>query len=129
MEWQEVYQDQYYGTLRSEVERLWAAGKHIIFDIEVKGATNIKNAYPEQTLAIFVNPPSTEILLNRLKNRKTESEASLKKRMARAVQELTYVDKFDTVLVNDLLEVALKEAELLVERFLQIEEQPETENP
>lgn len=129
LEWQEVYEDQYYGTLRSEIERLWNKGKHIIFDIEVKGATNIKNAYPEKTLAIFINPPSAEILLDRLKKRKTESEASLKKRMARAVQELTYFDKFDTVLVNDQLEVALAEAEKLVSDFLQIPTDEEVENP
>lgn len=128
LEWQEVYEAQYYGTLRSEIERLWKKGKHIIFDIEVKGATNIKKAYPDQTLAIFINPPSAEILLDRLKKRKTESEASLKKRMDRAVNELTYVDKFDAVLVNDQLEVALAEAEKMVEDFLQLTAPKQPEN-
>jgi len=120
LEWEEVYEAQYYGTLRSEIERLWKEGKHVVFDIEVKGATNIKNAYPEQTLAIFIDPPSAEVLFERLRNRKTESEASLKKRMKRAANELTYVDKFDKVLVNDILEVAFAEAEKMVEDFLQI---------
>lgn len=121
LEWEEVYEAQYYGTLRSEIERLWAMGKHVIFDIEVQGATNIKKAYPEQTLAIFINPPSPEVLFDRLRKRKTETEASLKKRMARAAKELTYVDKFDKVLVNDQLEVAFAEAEKMVEDFLGIE--------
>lgn len=120
LEWEEVYEAQYYGTLRSEIERLWKEGKHVVFDIEVKGATNIKNAYPEQTLAIFIDPPSPEVLFERLRNRKTETEASLKKRIARATQELTYVDKFDRVLVNDQLEVAFAEAEKIVEDYLQI---------
>ncbi len=120
LEWEEVYEAQYYGTLRSEIERLWKEGKHVVFDIEVKGATNIKKAYPEQTLAIFIDPPSAEVLFERLRNRKTESEASLKKRMKRAANELTYVDKFDKVLVNDKLEVAFAEAEKMVEDFLQI---------
>lgn len=120
LEWEEVYEAQYYGTLRSEIERLWKLGKHIIFDIEVKGATNIKNAYPEETLAIFINPPSPEILFDRLRKRKTETEASLKKRIARAAKELTYVDKFDKILLNDQLEVALADAEKLVEDYLQI---------
>ena len=120
LEWEEVYEGQYYGTLRSEITRLWELGKHVIFDIEVKGATNIKNAFPDQSLAIFIDPPSAEILFSRLKKRKTETESSLKKRMARAANELTYVDKFDKVLVNDQLEVALKEAEMMVEDFLQI---------
>jgi guanylate kinase len=118
IEWEEVYEDQYYGTLKSEVERVWESGKHIVFDIEVKGATNIKNQYGNKCQAIFIKPPSLEILIERLTNRKTESDASLKKRIARVKKEMTYQDTFDAILVNDLLQVALKEAEFMVETFV-----------
>ncbi|MEE9439076.1 MAG: guanylate kinase [Saprospiraceae bacterium] len=118
IEWEEVYEDQLYGTLKSEVDRVWALGKHIVFDIEVKGATNIKSLYGDQCKAIFIKPPSLEILIERLKNRKTETPASLKKRIARVKREMTYQNSFDAVLVNDLLEVALKEAEFMVETFI-----------
>jgi len=118
VEWEEVYKDQYYGTLKSEISRLWKDGKHIVFDIEVKGATNIKNMYGDQCLAIFVNPPSLEVLVERLKNRKTETEASLRRRIKRVKQEMTYQNSFDRILVNDLLEVTLKEAEVMTESYI-----------
>ncbi len=117
-EWEEVYEGQYYGTLKSEVERLWKNGKHIVFDIDVKGAKNLKEQYGDQCLAIFVRPPSLAVLIERLRNRKTESEDSFRKRIARVKKELTYETCFDVVVVNDLLEVALIEAEHLVENFL-----------
>lgn len=118
LEWEEVYENQFYGTLKSEVERIWKEGKHIIFDVDVKGAKDIKKAYPDETLAIFVKPPSVEELFARLRNRKTEDEASLKKRFARSKRELKYEKKFDEVLVNDDLEIALKEAEEMVINFI-----------
>ncbi len=118
LEWEEVYDNQYYGTLKSEVERIWKEGKHIIFDVDVKGAKDIKKAYPDETLAIFVKPPSVEELFARLRNRKTETEASLKKRFARSKRELKYEKKFDKVLVNDDLEIALQEAEEMVINFI-----------
>ena len=118
VEWEEVYDNQYYGTLKSEVERVWDLGKHIIFDIDVKGAVSIKNAYPDDTLVIFVKPPSPEILFERLRNRKTESAESLQKRIARAARELTFEDRFDAVLVNNVLEETLIKAENLVLEFL-----------
>ena len=118
LEWEEVYENQFYGTLRSEVERIWEEGKHIIFDVDVKGAKDIKKAYPDETLAIFVKPPSVEELFARLRNRKTEDEASLKKRFARSKRELKYEKKFDEVLVNDDLATALKEAEEMVLDFI-----------
>ena len=121
VEWEEVYDDQFYGTLKSEIDRLWALGKHIVFDIDVRGATNIKKLYKEECLAIFIKPPSLDVLINRLKKRDTETEASLKKRIARVKREMEYENTFDTVLVNDLLEVSLKEAELIVEDFLSLE--------
>ena len=118
LEWEEVYEDQYYGTLRSEIERIWKTGKCVIFDIEVKGATNIKKAFPEESLVVFVKPPSPEILFERLRNRRTESEKSLRRRIARAQEELTYENKFDVILVNDILDVALNEAEDIVNNYL-----------
>jgi guanylate kinase len=121
VEWEEVYDDQFYGTLKSEIDRLWALGKHIVFDIDVRGATNIKKLYKDQCLAIFIKPPSLNVLINRLKKRDTETEASLNKRITRVKREMEYEKTFDKVLVNDLLEVSLKEAELIVEDFLSLE--------
>jgi guanylate kinase len=118
VEWQEVYENQYYGTLKTEVERLWAQDKAIVFDIDVKGALNLKNAYPQQSLSIFVKPPSREALLERLSARRTETDESLRKRLARADEELAYENKFDIVIVNDILDNALQEAEKIVQDFL-----------
>ncbi len=119
LEWEEVYPGQYYGTLRQEVERLWKEGKDVIFDIDVKGAWKLKQAYPDRSLAVFVMPPSKEALLQRLRDRHTEDEESLRKRMARASAELEWAPRFDVVLVNDRLEDALQQAEQLVSEFLQ----------
>jgi len=118
-EWEEVYEDQFYGTLKSEVDRLWSEQKHIVFDIDVKGARSIKKKYGDQCLAIFICPPSIEVLIQRLKDRKTESEKSLKKRIARVKREMKFQNKFDKILINDLLEVTLEEAEIIVEDFIQ----------
>ncbi len=118
VEWEEVYEGLFYGTLKSEVERLWKEGKHIIFDIDVKGAMSIKKAYPREALAIFVKPPSMEALEKRLQARRTEDEATLKKRMARAAEEMSYENKFDVALVNDVLDEALEKAEKIVKEFI-----------
>jgi guanylate kinase len=118
VEWEEVYEDQYYGTLRAEIERLWEKNLHILFDIDVKGALSIKQAYPRESLVIFVKPPSQETLLERLRGRQTEEPENLKKRLQKAAEELQYEHRFDKVLVNDQLELALKEAEQMVEHFL-----------
>lgn len=117
-EYEEVYEDQFYGTLKSEIQRIWNEGKHIVFDIDVKGAVNIKKNYGDACLAVFVRPPSLQVLIDRLTNRGTESESSLRKRIARVKREMTYENRFDTVVVNDLLEVAKKEAEYIVENFI-----------
>ncbi len=118
VEYEEVYEDQFYGTLKKEVKRLWKEEKHILFDIDVQGAKKIKKVYGDEALAVFINPPSEEVLIERLKNRKTEDEKSLKKRIKKARKELKYANKFDTILVNDVLDVALKEAEEMVLAFI-----------
>ncbi len=118
LEWQEVYENQFYGTLKSEVERLWKMGKNVVFDIDVKGALNVKREFSEQTLTVFIKPPSEEVLIERLKKRKSESEESLQKRIAKATFELSFEDKFDKVLVNDDLTTALQQAENFVRNWL-----------
>ncbi len=123
LEWEEVYKDQYYGTLKSEVERVWSEGKHIVFDIEVNGATNLKNYYGDDALAVFIKVPTFNQLVNRLKARKTESEASLKKRIKRIKKELTFENSFDQVLINDKLDKTLEEAEQIIKNFLNIDEE------
>ncbi|MDH3245415.1 MAG: guanylate kinase [Saprospiraceae bacterium] len=118
LEWEEVYDEQFYGTLRSEVERLWQLEKHIIFDIDVRGATNIKKVYGPSCLTVFIKPPSFQELVRRLRGRQTETSASFRKRITRIKKELSYETTFDKILVNDLLDVALKEAELITEEFI-----------
>jgi len=121
LEWQEVYHNQFYGTLLSEVERLWGEGRHIVFDIDVKGALNLKNQFPDRTLSVFIRPPSREALTERLVRRKTESQEQLEKRIRKAEEELAFENHFDVVLVNDVLERALREAEQIVSGFLKTE--------
>lgn len=118
IEYEEVYPGRFYGTLHSEVDRIWAMDRAIVFDIEVKGATNLKKFYPRESLAVFINPPSSDVLFKRLRDRSTETEEELRVRIDRAAVELTYVNTFDRVLVNDDLQVALAEAEDIVEDFL-----------
>lgn len=118
VEWEEVYPHQYYGTLRSEVERLQSAGNHIIFDIDVKGALELKKQFPKDSLAIFVMPPSLDVLVKRLIDRQTEDEGSLKKRIMKAKEEMSFQNEFDEILVNDRLEVSLANAEKIVNSFL-----------
>lgn len=118
VEWEEVYHDLFYGTLKTEVERIWAQGKHVIFDIDVVGGLRIKKKFPEETLAVFVKPPDINELIRRLKNRGTESEDKIKMRVAKASVEMALAPQFDTIIKNYDLEVALKEAEELVANFL-----------
>jgi guanylate kinase len=118
VEYEQVYENQYYGTLKSEVERITANGKRVIFDIDVKGALNIKKQYPQRAQIIFVQPPSVEILLERLRNRATETPDSLRKRIDKAKVELTFAPKFDTIIINDDLQTALKTAADLVHNLL-----------
>ncbi|MBQ0770145.1 MAG: guanylate kinase [Bizionia sp.] len=118
LEWEEVYRDNFYGTLKTEVDRLWALGKHVIFDIDVSGGLRIKRKFPEQTLAIFIKPPSIDELKIRLKNRKTESDDKINMRVAKASAELATAPLFDVIIENDSLETALAEAETTVSNFL-----------
>ena len=117
VEYEEVYAGSYYGTLRSEVQRIWEKGNIIIFDIDVKGGVNLKKLYSSNALAVFIQPPSIEELRKRLIGRGTDSMEAIERRVAKAEEELTYSDKFDVVLVNDSLEEALATAEKIVEEF------------
>lgn len=118
LEWEEVYRDNFYGTLKSEVERLWKQGKNVIFDIDVAGGLRIKRKFPEQTLAVFVKPPSVDELKIRLKKRKTESDDKINMRIAKASVELATAPQFDTVIKNYDLDTAKKEAYKLVADFV-----------
>ena len=117
-EWEEVYQNNFYGTLNSEIERIWADGKHVIFDIDVVGGLRIKEKFPDKTLAIFVQPPSIVEMEKRLRNRKTDNEEKIQERVAKAERELKSAKDFDVVLVNDNLGIAKKEAIKLVSDFI-----------
>jgi len=118
LEWEEVYRDCFYGTLKSEIERIWANGKHVIFDIDVVGGLRIKKKYPKETLAVFVKPPSVDELKIRLKKRKTETEDKINMRVAKASVELATAPQFDMIIKNHDLDIALKEAENLVATFV-----------
>ncbi|WP_034042208.1 guanylate kinase [Wocania ichthyoenteri] len=118
LEWEEVYRDNFYGTLKTEVERIWAKGKHVIFDIDVSGGLRIKRKFPEETLAVFIKPPSIDELKIRLKKRKTETEDKINMRIAKASAELATAPLFDVIIENDNLEKALNEAENLISNFV-----------
>ena len=118
LEWEEVYENNFYGTLKSEVDRIWKSGNHVIFDVDVVGGLNIKKYYGERALAIFVMPPSVEELEKRLRNRSTESETDMKRRIEKARYEMTFASQFDEVIVNDDLEEAVSEAKRLVTAFI-----------
>jgi guanylate kinase len=118
IEWEEVYPGQYYGTLYSEIQRIWNEGKHIIFDIDVVGGINVKKKYPLHSLAVFIQAPGIEVLEKRLLSRLTESEESFKKRISKVKEEMKFAAEFDTILINDRLDLALKDAEKIVADFL-----------
>lgn len=118
LEWEEVYRDNFYGTLKSEVERIWAKGKNVIFDIDVSGGLRIKHKFPEETLAVFVKPPSVDELKRRLKERSTESDDKINMRIAKASVELATAPQFDVIIKNYDLPTALEEAYQLVKDFV-----------
>ena len=118
LEWEEVYRDNFYGTLKSEVERIWAKDKNVIFDIDVAGGLRIKHKFHEETLAVFVKPPSVDELKRRLKERSTESDDKINMRIAKASVELATAPQFDTVIKNYDLDIALEEAYQLVKNYV-----------
>jgi guanylate kinase len=120
VEFEEVYSGTFYGTLRSEIERIWNEGKHVIFDIDVEGGLRLKRKYEEDALAIFVQPPSLETLKERLTGRGTDSLEKLQERFIKAEKELLYANKFDVILKNFDLQTACAEAEKLVGDFLRL---------
>lgn len=119
LEWEQVYEGLYYGTLKSEVDRIQAAGKYVIFDIDVVGGLNIKKQFPEQTLAVFVSPPSIAELENRLRKRNTESEEKINMRIAKAEKEMAFASQFDYIVENHHLDTALAEAYSVVKNFIE----------
>lgn len=117
IEWEEVYEGNFYGTLKSEIERIWSEGKNVIFDVDVKGGLNLKKYFGDRGLAIFVKVPSIEVLKARLNDRGTESEESLSRRLFKANFEMSFADQFDVVLVNENLDRSLREAQEMYDRF------------
>ena len=118
LEWEEVYPGCFYGTLKSELERIWKAGHAVVFDVDVVGGVNIKKIFGDQALSVFIKAPSVEVLRQRLIGRGTDSMEKIEQRVAKAEYEMTFADKFDVVIVNDNLDTALAEAEKAVRDFL-----------
>jgi guanylate kinase len=122
VEWEEVYKDNYYGTLKSELNRIWNLGKTVVFDVDVVGGLNLKKIFKDNALAIFVNPPSLEVLEKRLRGRKTESEEKINMRISKATIELDRASEFDVIVENNVLEEAVEQVKLLANKFvLQLE--------
>jgi len=118
VEWEMVYSGKFYGTLRSELKRIWASHHFPLLDVDVKGGINVQEQFLHESLSLFIEPPSIEELEKRLRSRGTESEESLKARIDKASYELTFKDRFDHIIINDSLERACKEAEEMVRQFL-----------
>jgi guanylate kinase len=119
IEWEEVYAGNFYGTLKSEIQRIWKAGKDVVFDVDVKGGINLKKYFKDDALAIFVKVPSLEVLAERLQNRGSESADSLSQRLFKAQFEMGFMDRFDKIIVNDNLENALKQAQKFYQEFIE----------
>ena len=118
VEYEEVYKDSFYGTLKSEVKRIWDKNHVIVFDVDVKGGVNIKKIFGDKAFSVFIQAPSVEELRRRLVSRATDTPDAIERRVAKASEEMTYADKFDYVLVNDDLDKAYAEAEKIVSEFL-----------
>ena len=118
VEWEQVYENRYYGTLKSEVERIWSKGNNVIFDVDVQGGINIKKLYKEKALSIFIKPPSIEELKSRLQNRSTDSQKDSDVRIEKAESEMTFTKDFDIVIINDILENAVADTKKIVSKFL-----------
>ena|ERR1035437_9287920 len=118
IEWEEVYKDNFYGTLKTEIDRIWKNGKHVVFDVDVIGGLNLKNKFVDRALAVFVMPPSIQDLETRLKSRETETPESIARRIGKAENELKTADLFDKIILNNKLENAFAEAEKIVSEFI-----------
>ncbi len=118
LEWEEVYKDHYYGTLRSEVERIRNSGKHAVVDVDIAGGLNIKREFGEEALSVFIQPPSSEVLEQRLRNRGTETPDNLETRIRKAEYELGFADQFDTIIINKDLHTAIEDARTAVKNFI-----------
>lgn len=118
IEWEMVYTGKYYGTLKSELQRIWDEGRYPLVDIDVQGALNIKQKYPDDSISLFIQAPSMEELERRLVNRGTENEHTLKERLDKATDELTYAPKFDRIIVNDQLDRAVEEIKSIIQNFI-----------
>ena len=118
VEWEEVYENHFYGTLKSEIDRIWSSHQHIVFDVDIVGGLNLKKYFGDRALSIFIEPPSLDVLFKRLKNRATENEKSLNKRIEKATQEMKFSSSFDLIIINDRLEKAKKDAFEEVSKFL-----------
>lgn len=119
VEYEEVYEGRFYGTLKSEVDRIWAKGHVIIFDVDVKGGISLKNYFGDRALSVFIQAPDVEELRRRLVARGTDSPEAIDERVAKAAEEMTYAPRFDYILINDDLQTAFREIEGVVDRFLQ----------
>ena len=118
LEWEQVYENQYYGTLKSEIERIWSEGKTVIFDVDVIGGLNIKKQYPKECLSLFIMPPSVDVLRERLSGRGSESEEKLEMRLAKAEQEISKNQEFDKVILNDDFGIACEETMAVITNFI-----------
>lgn len=118
IEWEEVYENQFYGTLKSEINKIWEEGNHVIFDVDVEGGLSLKNYFKEKALTIFIKPPSISELENRLRNRGTETEEKIQKRLTKVEKEMSYANKFDVIIINDVLADAQQKTLEVVETFL-----------
>ena len=118
IEWEEVYQGNFYGTLKKEIERIWKEKKHVVFDVDVIGGISLKEYFKENSISIFIKPPSMEVLSKRLKKRNTEDRESIKNRLEKSFEEMKSIDKFDKIIVNDELNISTKNIIETVEKFL-----------
>ena len=119
VEWEEVYENHFYGTLKSEIDRIWSNHQHVVFDVDVVGGLNLKKHFGDRALSIFIEPPSLDVLFKRLKNRATETEKSLNKRIEKATHEMKFSSSFDLIIINDRLEKAKKDAFENVNKFIE----------
>lgn len=117
LEWEEVYEDRYYGTLKSELDRVWSKGNHIVFDVDVVGGVNLKRLLGDRARSIFIMA-DIQVIGDRLRNRGTDSEEEISTRLAKTAQELTYADQFDIIILNDVLDKALADAEEAIQNFI-----------